>query len=144
MNMEQLVKIGAEAFQSSIGQEIAQSLSTGEIMSALAGLMPGDGKNVDLGALIGNMKSSGLASIAQSWLGDGANRGIDAAQVLSMFGSGSISQFASQLGIDQDTAIEGLKGAVPEMVDKASSDGALGKFGGISGVMGMAGKLFGR
>ena len=53
-------------------------------------------------------------------------------------------RFADKLGLDQDTALEGLKGAVPEMVDKASAGGTLESLGGVGGVMGMAGKLFGR
>jgi uncharacterized protein YidB (DUF937 family) len=144
MKLDQILKIGAQAFQSSAGQEAAKSLPLDKIMAALALLMPGKGSNVDFGALIGKMQSGGLASLAQSWLGDGGNAGIDTSQLLSMFGSDQISRFAEQLGIDQSTALEGLKGAVPQMVDKASSGGTLDAVGGVSGLMGMAGKLFGR
>lgn len=144
MNLEQILKIGAEAFQSSAGQEAARSLPLDKIMAALALLMPGKGGSVDFGALIGKMQSGGLASMAQSWLGDGGNAGIDSSQLLSMFGSDQIKGFADQLGLDQNTALEGLKGAVPQMVDKASSGGTLDAVGGVSGLMGMAGKLFGR
>jgi len=144
MNLDQIVKIGAEAFQSSIGQQGASSLPLDHIMAALARLMPGAGDNIDLAGLIDQMKSGGLAAMAQSWLGDGGNAGIDAAGLASMFGSDKIGAFASQLGLDQDTALEGLKGAVPEMVDKASSGGTLDALGGISGLAGMAGSLFGK
>ena len=144
MDMNQILKIGAQAFQSQLGEELAGSLSLDKIMNALAGLMPGEGKNVDLGALVGKMQGGGLASLAESWLGDGGNAGIGAEQLMSMFGSGNIMRFADKLGLDQDTALEGLKGAVPEMVDKASTGGTLESLGGVGGVMGMAGKLFGR
>lgn len=144
MNLEEILKIGAQAFQSSAGQEAARSLPLDKIMAALALLLPGKGGNVDFGALIGKMQSGGLASMAQSWLGDSGNAGIDTNQLLSMFGSDQIKGFADQLGLDQNTALEGLKGAVPQMVDKASSGGTLDAVGGVSGLMGMAGKLFGR
>jgi len=144
MNVEQILKIGAEAFQSQVGQQLAGSLSVEKIMDALAGLMPGEGKTVDLSALIGQMQGGGLAAMAQSWLGDGGNAGIDAGQLMSLFGSGRIQQFASQLGLEESTAVEGLQGAVPEMIDKASTGGTLEALGGAEGLMGMAGKLFGR
>jgi uncharacterized protein YidB (DUF937 family) len=144
MNLDQILKIGAQAFQSSAGQQAASSLSLESIAGALAQLLPGEGNKVDFAGLIGQMNSGGLASLAQSWLADGGNAGIGVNQLMSMFGSDSINNFAAQLGIDQDTALQGLKGAVPEMVDKASSGGTLDALGGVSGLMGMAGKLFGR
>lgn len=144
MDINQILKIGAQAFQSQLGEELASSLSLDKIMDALAGLMPGEGKNVDLAALVGKMQGGGLASLAKSWLDDGGNAGIGAEQLIAIFGSGDIMRFADKLGLDQDTALEGLKGAVPEMVDKASTGGTLESLGGVGGVMGMAGKLFGR
>src|SRR6056297_3236141 len=141
MDINQILKIGAQAFQSQLDEQLAGSLSLDKIMDALAGLMPGEGKDVDLGALVGRMQGGGLASLAESWLSDGGN-GAD--QLMSMFGSGDIMRFADKLGLDEDTALEGLKGAVPEMVDKASTGGTLESLGGIGSVMGMAGKLFGR
>lgn len=144
MDVNQILKIGAEAFQSGIGEQLAGSLSIETIMDALAGLMPGQGKSVDLGALVGKMQGGGLAALAETWLGDGGNEGIGAEQLMSIFGSGDIMRFADKLGLDQDTALEGLKGAVPEMVDKASTGGTLEALGGAEGLMGMAGKLFGR
>ncbi|MEE4329838.1 MAG: YidB family protein [Wenzhouxiangella sp.] len=144
MNIDQIVKIGAEAFQSSIGQQAGSALPLENIMAALARLMPGAGESIDFAGLIDQMKRGGLAQLAQSWLGDGKNAGIDVGDLTSMFDSEKISAFATQLGLDRDTAMEGLRGAVPEMVDKASSGGTLDALGGISGLAGMAGKLFGK
>lgn len=141
MNIDQIVKIGAEAFQSSIGQQAGSALPLENIMAALARLMPGAGESIDFAGLIDQMKRGGLA---QSWLGDGQNAGIDVGDLTSMFDSEKISAFATQLGLDRDTALEGLRGAVPEMVDKSSSGGTLDALGGISGLAGMAGKLFGK
>ena len=142
MDLQKLLEIGAQAFQSGIGSELASSLSSDTVKDALAGLMPGDGKDVDLGALVGMMQNGGLASIAQSWLGDGGNQGIGASQLLEMFGGDSIRQFAGKLGLDEGTALNGLKEAVPSMVDQASSGGVLESIGGLSGAIGLASKFF--
>lgn len=144
MNIQELLKIGAEAFQSGVAKEITGSLSLDTIMDALAGLMPGQGKNVDLGALVGMMQGGGLAAMAESWLGDGGNQGIDAGQLIELFGRDSIRSFAGKLGLDEGTALSGLQEAVPSMVDKASTGGVLESIGGLSGAIGLAGKLFGR
>lgn len=144
MDIQQILKIGAQAFESKVGGTQADSLSLEQLTGAIAGLMPGDGAKVDLGALIGKMQNGGMASLAQSWLGDGGNDGIEISQLTSMFDSADIQRFAGHLGIDQETALNGLQGAIPEMIDKASSRGSLDSLGGVSGVMAMAGKLFGR
>ncbi len=144
MNVEELLKVGARAFQSGIADSVTSSLSLDTIMDALAGLMPGEGRNVDLDALMERMQGSGLAAMARTWLGDGDNDGIDAGQLVELFGRNSIRSFAGKLGLDEGTALSGLERAVPEMIDKASSGGSLKSIGGLSGALGMAGKLFGR
>lgn len=144
MNIQELLKIGAEAFQSGVADKVTGSLSIDTIIDALAGLMPGEGNNVDIGALLGKMEGGGLAAMAQTWLGDGDNDGIDAGQLVDLFGRDSIRSFAGKLGLDEGTALSGLEQAVPKMVDKASSGGSLDAIGGLSGALGMAGKFFGR
>lgn len=144
MTIQQVLKIGAKAFRSGVARELTGSLSLDTIMDALAGLMPGEGKNVDLGALVGMMQGGGLAAMAESWLGDSGNQGIDAGQLIELFGRDSIRSFAGKLGLDEGTALSGLQEAVPSMVDKASTGGALESIGGLSGAIGLAGKLFGR
>jgi hypothetical protein len=50
--------------------------------------------------------------------------------------------------LQEEAAVEaagGLSDALPQMVDKASSDGSLlDSIGGVSGALGMASKLFGK
>ena len=144
MDIKQLLQIGAQTFLSSIGEQEGSGLSTNKVASALADLLPGKGQNLDLGALIGQMKGGGLAAMAESWLGNGGNQSIDAGQILSLLGRDKIQGFAQQLGLGENSAVSGLQSALPKMIDQASSDGALDALGGVSGVLGMAGKLFGR
>ncbi len=147
MDMGDLLKMGASAFMNSNRSGDAGSgLDLGSLTSALSGLTGGgsDG-GFDIGSLLGNMQSGGLADIAQSWLGDGDNAEISDEHVTQMFGQDKISEFASQLGVSQEEAVGGLRDALPQMVDNASSGGSLlDSIGGISGAMDLAGKLFGR
>ena len=147
MDMGDLLKIGANAFiQSKLSGDNGSGLDLGSLTSALSGLTGGgsDG-GFDLGSLLGKMQSSGLTDVAQSWLGDGDNAPIEDNQIKDLFGSDKISDFASQLGLSEEEAVGGLRDALPQVVDNASSGGSLlDSIGGISGAMDMAGKLFGR
>ena len=47
--------------------------------------------------------------------------------------------------MSESEAVGGLQDAMPQMMDQASSGGSLlDSIGGISGAIGLAGKLFGR
>ncbi len=148
--MGSLLKMGASAFiQSKLSGNSGSGLDSGMLSSALGGLLgggnSGGGGGLDLGSLLSNMDSGGLAGVAKSWLGDGDNESISADQVTSMFGSDKISEFASQLGLSNDEAAGGLADALPQLVDNASSGGSiLDSIGGLSGALGMASKIFGK
>lgn len=147
MDIGDLLKMGASAFiQSKMSGDRGSALDIDSLTNALSGLTGGgEGGGLDLGGIIGKMQSGGLADIAQSWLGDGENQAIDDNQVTEMFGSERISEFASQLGLSKDEAVGGLRDAMPQMVDNASSGGSLlDSIGGLSGALNMASKLFGR
>lgn len=148
MDMGDLLKMGASAFiQSKLSGDNGSGLDLGSLTSALSGLTGGNSDNggFDIGSILGKMQSGGMADIAQSWLGDGDNQEISESNVTDMFGADKISEFASQLGLSNEEAIGGLRDAMPQMVDKASSGGSLlDSIGGIGGAINMAGKLFGR
>ncbi len=115
-----LLQIGAQLLQSKLGSNI----QTGDIASALSGLLGGD--NFDIGSLISKIQgNSGLASMAASWLGDGANSAMSGSQVMDIFGKDKVSEFASKLNIDEGTASNGLADMLPQLIDKASSGGSL-------------------
>ncbi len=143
MDINDLIKMGAEAFSASQGSGAAgSSLDAGTLIAALSALTSGSG-GLDIGSLISNMQSGDLGDILQSWLGNGQNAAISGQQVVDVLGSNKISDFASQLGLSRDEAIGGLQDALPKMVDNASSDGSLlDSIGGIEGAIGLASKLF--
>lgn len=144
MDLNSVLRMGAEIFQKQAGAP-AQGLPIEAIVQALMGLL-GDGSGkLDLAGLVQKFSSGGLASLAQSWLGDGTNAPLGGAQLMQVLGSGAIGDFAKQLGIDTGVATQGLEAAIPAIVDKASSGGnLLEAAGGVEGLMGMASKLFGR
>jgi uncharacterized protein YidB (DUF937 family) len=135
-----LLKMGAEM----LTQKLGASVGTDTMMSALSGLL-GDGKgSIDFAGLASKMMASGdLASMAKSWLGDGANQSISPASLLSMLGENKVADFAGKVGVDTSSAASGLSAVLPTLVDKASSGGSLlDSVGGASGLLGMAKKLF--
>lgn len=102
----------------------------------------GGGDSADMGGLVAGLKAKGLGSVAESWLGDGANEEISADQLKDVIGGDKISAAAAKLGTDEGSLLEGLKGALPQMVDKSSSGGSLlDSVGGIGGLAGMAKKF---
>lgn len=148
MDMGDLLKMGATAFMNSkMSGDAGSGLDLGSLTSALSGLAGGNAENggLDIGSILGKMQGGGMADMAQSWLGDGDNQPMADSNVTDMFGADKISDFASQLGLSNEEAIGGLRDAMPQMVDNASSGGSLlDSIGGIEGAMNLAGKLFGR
>jgi uncharacterized protein YidB (DUF937 family) len=147
MDTMDLLKIGAQFFiESNKSGDAGSGLDMGDLTSALSGLTGGSvGKDFDLGSMLSKMDSGGLGAIAQSWLGDGTNDSISPSQVTDMLGTDKISEFASKLGLSNEEAAGGLSDAIPQIVDKASSGGSLlDSFGGVSGAIGLASKLFGK
>ena len=117
-------------------------LNEGAVSSALGGLLGSGDGNIDLGSIISKLDDVGLASLAQSWLGDGANDGISAQQVLSLFGDSNIGDFASELKLDKSTATDGLASMLPELIDGNSKGrNLLDAVGDGGGLLGMASKF---
>jgi len=113
------------------------------IASALTGLFSGNDGNIDIMNLVSKFQSSGVASLVTSWLGDGENSPVSGDQVKEVFGEEKISEFASNAGLNINTAVDGLSGMIPDLIDKASNGGSLlDSIGGVDGLAGMAKKLF--
>lgn len=129
-------KLAAQALMQKIGGD---SGAIGNVMESLIG----QGDSMDVGGLVSGLQSKGLGSIAESWLGDGPNQAISADQLKDVIGGDKISAAAAKLGADEGSLLDGLKDAIPQMVDKSSQGGSLlDAVGGLGGVAGMAKKLF--
>ncbi len=137
-----IANLATEIFMKKIGG----SGNSGDITSALTSLLGSGGNSggdVDIMGLVSKFQSGGLGSVVSSWLGDGNNDGISTDQVTNMLGESNISEFASKIGVDPSTALNGLKDTIPDMIDQSSSGGSLlDSIGGLGGVLNMAKKLF--
>jgi len=106
--------------------------------AALGGVLNkllGSGDTADLGGLLSGLQEKGLGDVASSWLGDGENQEISAEQLRGVLDSEKVSQAAAELGTDENTLLESLKDAIPQMVDKSSSGGSLlDSVGGLGGL----------
>lgn len=141
-----LLKIGTQLLMSQLGAS-ASGLSEDGVMKALGSLLPtNDSGDLDLGGLLGQLNSGGLASMAASWLGNGGNDAISGSQLLSLLGKSKVSHFASELSLDEDTAGNALSKMLPELIDKNSDGGSLmDSFGSDllgSAAKGVLGKMF--
>ena len=147
MDMANLLKMGASAFiNSKLSGDAGSGLNSNVLSNALSSLTGDSAEGgLDIGSLLGQMQSGGMADMAASFLGDGANEEMSDSNITDLFGSEKISQFASQLGLSESEAVGGLREAMPQMMDQASSGGSLlDSIGGLSGVASLAGKLFNR
>ena len=130
-----LMQLGAQLLSSKMGGNANSSAIT----AALGGLMGGKDGQPDLGGIIGAMQGKGLGSVAESWLGDGRNEEISADQVRDVVGSEKVAAMAGELNTDEGSLLDGLKEALPQLIDQSSSGGSL--LDNAGGLLGMAKKF---
>ncbi|MBM3162972.1 MAG: DUF937 domain-containing protein [Chlorobi bacterium] len=145
MDIASLIQLGASVIQGN-NDKNTTSIPLDKISSALGNLLGGSGKMPDFGNLISKMQGSGLGEIAASWLGKGENKPVSPDAVAGIVGLDRLKDFASQLGISEESAKTAVADALPEMVDKASPEGSLlddlfGNIGGMKGLGDIAGKF---
>ena len=148
MDFTELLKMGASAIQGN-SDDATTGLDTDAISNALGNLLGGgaDG-GLDLSSLVSGLSENGLGSIVGSWLGSGENEAISMDSITDLLGSDKISEFASSLGLSEDSAKGALADALPNVVDKATQgegsilDDMLAQVGGAEGAMNMLGKMF--
>ena len=134
-----LMQLGTQLLASKLGG----GANSGAITSVLSGLLSGSDGKSSLGGLTSMMEEKGMGSMLQSWLGDGGNEEISADQVRNLVGDGKVSEMAAELGTDENSILDSLKDALPQMIDKSSSGGSLlDSVGGLGGALNMAKKLF--
>lgn len=137
-----LLKVATDLFLNKLGSS-AGGVNSDQISNALGSLLGGADGQIDLSDLISKVSSGGLASLAQSWLGDGANDGFSVEQLMSVLGQSQVREFSSSVGLDEGTASNALSDMIPELIDQNSSAGGLlDAVGGVSGLAGLASKFF--
>ena len=123
-----------------LGDKLGGAGGNSDVLKSVIGKLVGEGDSLDLGGLISGLKEKGFGDIADSWLGDGDNAEISVGQLKDVIGEDKIKAAATELGGDEGSLLDGLKDALPSLIDKSSSGGSLlDNLGGLSGI---AKKLF--
>jgi uncharacterized protein YidB (DUF937 family) len=96
-------------------------------------------KHGGVSGVLEKFKQNGFATLVDSWVGNGPNLPITAAQVASVFGNAEISQMAAKFGISADSLTGKIAEHLPEVVNKLTPDGKVNDSTGhlLSTVMGM-------
>jgi uncharacterized protein YidB (DUF937 family) len=116
-----LMQMGSQLLASQLGN----GANTDAIKKALGGLLSDNNGNLDLGSLIGAMQGKDLGAIVTSWLGDGDNADISTVQVREVIGKDKVAAMASELNSDEDSILNGLRDALPQLIDNSSKGGSL-------------------
>ncbi|NOZ91519.1 MAG: DUF937 domain-containing protein [Epsilonproteobacteria bacterium] len=147
MDLTDLFKMGAEMIQGN-SDDATTNLDTDSISNALNNIFGGE-NGLNLDSIISKISDSDLGEVVSSWIGSGENKSISMDAITDLIDSEKISEFASQLGLSEDSAKGALADALPNLVDKATSgeegsllDNMLDKVGGVDGAMDMIGKMF--
>lgn len=128
MELMDLLNLGAKVIQGN-SDDATTGIDVGSIASALGSVL-GNGsegvqetKGLDISSIIAALASSGaLQKIVTSWVGSGENEAISGDQVTELLGSDKVKEFASQLGLSEDSAKGALADALPQIIDKATNE----------------------
>ena len=116
-----ILKMGATLIEGN-NDDATTGLDIEKIANAMKGLIANSDGSLDLAVIVGNLSRNGLGEIVGSWLGMGENKEISPEDVNVLLGDEKIDAFAAELGLDRESAKSALADALPQVVDKATSD----------------------
>lgn len=147
MEISELLKMGAALIEGN-SDAATTGLNTDDIAQALEGLVGNGQGGVNLVPFVSGLAENGLGAIVGSWLAQGENKSISTEEIITLLGADKVSEFASSLGLSNESAQNALAEVIPQVVDKATSgeggimDEMLSQVGGPQGAMEMLGKMF--
>lgn len=119
----------------------------GDLLGAIVALLgqPGGGGLGGLAGLVQKFEQAGLGSVANSWVGTGANQPVSPDQLGGVLGGDMVSGLARQLGLNPQDALGQLSQMLPQVVDQLTPQGRIpqGDIGGMGGLGDLAGMLGG-
>ena len=103
----------------------------------------GGGAAGGLGGLAEQFQKGGLGDLMNSWIGKGENLPISPDQLGDVLGGDLLGKLTQQTGMGQGDLLGQLSQLLPQMVDKATPDGAIpsGGLGDIGAILGKLGGL---
>jgi uncharacterized protein YidB (DUF937 family) len=119
----------------------SQLQQQGGIANVLSSLLANNGEFGGLNGLVEKFNQAGLGDVVGSWIGKGENQSISADQLSSVLGNDTLSQAASQLGLDPSQLSDQLSTMLPGLIDKLTPQGSvpesgLGNRGDLMGMLG--------
>lgn len=76
-----------------------------------------------LGSFVQDFHDKGLGSVVSSWVGNGPNQPITAAQVENVLGTDRVRMIAGKLGLPPAAVTTGLAAVLPHVIDKLTPEG---------------------
>lgn len=80
-------------------------------------------QNGGLDGVLGRLRQGGLGQQADSWVGTGRNMNISADQLQQIFGTSTMDDLASQLGMPQERANATMAQVLPELINQLTPQG---------------------
>jgi len=80
-------------------------------------------QNGGLEGILGKFREGGLSQQADSWVGTGQNMNISADQLQQVFGSSTINDLASRLGMSEQQAGSEMAQFLPEVINRLTPEG---------------------
>jgi uncharacterized protein YidB (DUF937 family) len=80
-------------------------------------------QNGGLEGVLGRFRQGGLGQQADSWVGTGQNMNISADQFQQIFGTSTMDDLASQLGMPQERARATMAQVLPELINQLTPQG---------------------
>jgi uncharacterized protein YidB (DUF937 family) len=80
-------------------------------------------KNGGLDGVLGKFRQAGMGAQADSWVSNGQNMNLSPDQLQQIFGSGSINDIASQLGMSQNQTGSAMSQMLPELINQLTPQG---------------------
>jgi uncharacterized protein YidB (DUF937 family) len=129
-----------------------QQGGAGALINIVAGMLANQGGaaagggGAGLGGLAGlaeQFQKNGMGDVMNSWIGKGENLPIAPDQLGNVLGGDLLGKLTQQTGMGQGDLLGQLSQLLPQMVDKATPDGAVpaGGLGDIGAILGKLGGL---
>jgi uncharacterized protein YidB (DUF937 family) len=93
-----------------------------------------------LQGIVGKMQSNGMGRQVHSWIGNGQNLPVTAADIKKAVDPQQLAKAAQQQGVSPEQLCEQIAQVLPEIVDRATPNGQVPKQGGKDAMAGKAGK----
>ncbi len=115
--------------------------SNAALLQAVLGMLGNDAPGGGLGGLIAGFERSGLGNVIGSWISNGQNQPISAAQLGQVLGSDALGALTRQFGGQSDDLLGQLAQMLPQVIDKLTPHGqvpaaGLGSTGDLLGMLG--------